>query len=88
MGWTKGAAVSCCGMRPTGEWKSRMTKAKPFGIPKREVWKPFKKVKANQGAAGVDGQSIAGSRSALPATSTSSGAGCARAATSLHRCDG
>src|SRR4029450_3464693 len=34
-----------------------MTKAKPFDIPKREVWEAFKKVKANQGAAGVDGQS-------------------------------
>jgi group II intron reverse transcriptase/maturase len=34
-------------------------KAKPFNIPKREVWEAFKKVKANQGAAGVDGQSIA-----------------------------
>jgi len=33
--------------------------AKPFDIPKREVWEAFKKVKANQGAAGVDGQSIA-----------------------------
>jgi RNA-directed DNA polymerase len=32
---------------------------KPFDIPKREVWQAFKKVKANQGAAGVDGQSIA-----------------------------
>ena len=37
-----------------------MDKAKPFDIPKREVWKAFKKVKANQGAAGVDGQTIAG----------------------------
>jgi hypothetical protein len=36
-----------------------MTKAKPFDIAKREVWEAFKKVKANQGAAGVDGQSIA-----------------------------
>ena len=34
-------------------------KAKPFNIPKREVWEAFKKVKANQGAAGVDGQTIA-----------------------------
>jgi len=35
-----------------------MNKAKPFAIPKREVWEAFKSVKANQGAAGVDGQSI------------------------------
>jgi RNA-directed DNA polymerase len=34
-------------------------KAKPFDIPKWEVWEAFKKVKANQGAAGVDGQSVA-----------------------------
>jgi len=34
-------------------------KAKPFDIPKREVWEAFKKVKANQGAAGVDGQTVA-----------------------------
>jgi group II intron reverse transcriptase/maturase len=34
-------------------------KAKPFSIPKREVWEAFKRVKANQGAAGVDGQSVA-----------------------------
>ena len=36
-----------------------MDEAKPFKIPKREVWEAFKSVKANQGAAGVDGQSIA-----------------------------
>jgi RNA-directed DNA polymerase len=34
-------------------------KAKPFSISKREVWEAFKRVKVNQGAAGVDGQSIA-----------------------------
>ena len=34
-------------------------RAKPFDIPKREVWEAYKRVKANQGAAGVDGQSIA-----------------------------
>ena len=36
-----------------------MDEAKPFKIPKREVWEAFKRVKANRGAAGVDGQSIA-----------------------------
>jgi hypothetical protein len=35
-----------------------MDKAKPFDIPKREVWEAYKRVKTNQGAAGVDGQSI------------------------------
>ena len=32
---------------------------KPFDIPKRLVWQAWKSVKANGGAAGVDGQSIA-----------------------------
>jgi RNA-directed DNA polymerase len=35
-----------------------MTEAKPFSIPKREIWEAFKHVKANQGAAGVDGQTL------------------------------
>ena len=35
-------------------------KAKPFCIAKREVWEAYKQVKANRGAAGVDGQSIEG----------------------------
>jgi retron-type reverse transcriptase len=48
--------------RPTC-WSTRqqeepVDEVKPFDIPKREVWEAFKKVKANQGAAGVDGQSI------------------------------
>ena len=36
-----------------------MGKAKPFKIPKRGVWEAFKRVKANEQAAGVDGKSIA-----------------------------
>ncbi len=31
---------------------------KPFQIPKRLVWEAYRRVKANKGAAGVDGQSI------------------------------
>ena len=36
-----------------------MSEAKPFSISKQEVWEAYQKVKANHGAAGVDGQSIA-----------------------------
>jgi len=36
-----------------------MDKAKPCCIPKRAVWEAYKRVRANHGAAGVDGQSIA-----------------------------
>ncbi|MDX2430910.1 MAG: reverse transcriptase domain-containing protein, partial [Bacteroides sp.] len=35
-----------------------MGKVKPFDISKRNVWDAFKRVKANRGAAGVDGQTI------------------------------
>ena len=35
-----------------------MDKTKPFGSAKHEVWEAYKRVKANRGTAGVDGQSI------------------------------
>jgi RNA-directed DNA polymerase len=42
----------------TREGRIEVDKAKPFCIVKREVWEAYKRVKANHGAAGVDGQSI------------------------------
>lgn len=36
-----------------------MTETKPFSISKKVVWEAYKRVKANRGAAGVDGQSLA-----------------------------
>jgi RNA-directed DNA polymerase len=38
---------------------TRMAEAKSFAITKREVWEAYKRVKANRGAGGVDGVSIA-----------------------------
>ena len=36
-----------------------MPEAKPYGIPKQLVWEAYLRVKANRGAAGVDGESLA-----------------------------
>jgi group II intron reverse transcriptase/maturase len=46
-------------MRATRQGRTCVDKAKPFCIAKRDVWEAYQRVKANQGAAGVDGQSIA-----------------------------
>jgi RNA-directed DNA polymerase len=39
-------------------WEESITETKPFSISKRVVWEAYRRVKANRGAAGVDGQSI------------------------------
>ena len=36
-----------------------MTETKPFDVPKSLVWEAYKRVRANRGAAGVDGESLA-----------------------------
>ena len=52
-----------CLVQPYGlvnqKWEEPVNKAKPFEVSKWEVWKAFQRVKANQGAAGVDSESIA-----------------------------
>ena len=65
-----------------------MDKAKPFLIPKREVWEAFKSVKANHGAAGVDGQSIAEFEADLENNLYNSGIDCRQGVTFLRRCGG
>ncbi|GAC1573950.1 MAG: hypothetical protein NVS3B5_03910 [Sphingomicrobium sp.] len=42
----------------TGNGRILDDRAKSYVIPKREIWEAYKKVRANQGAAGVDGQTI------------------------------
>ena len=47
------------GARTTGDGRILVDRAKPYAIPKREVWEAYKRVRANQGAAGIDDQTIA-----------------------------
>jgi RNA-directed DNA polymerase len=41
------------------KWEEPLDKTKPFNISKHVVWEAYLRVKANQGAAGIDEQSIA-----------------------------
>src|SRR5262245_2199741 len=40
------------------QWEESMESTKPFRISKQAVWEAYRQVKANHGAAGVDGESI------------------------------
>jgi retron-type reverse transcriptase len=39
-------------------WEEPVPDAKPYVIPKQLVWEAYQRVKANRGAAGVDGESL------------------------------
>jgi hypothetical protein len=41
------------------QWEEPVPEAKPYDIPKQLVWDAYLRVKANRGAAGVDGVSLA-----------------------------
>jgi RNA-directed DNA polymerase len=56
---SEGAVSSSATTGSTSNGMNLVSSAKPFSISKREVWDAYKKVKANRGAAGIDGQSIA-----------------------------
>jgi hypothetical protein len=58
---------------------------KPFAISKRLVWEAWRRVKANEGAEGVDEESIQAFEENLRGTSTRSGIGCPRGATSRRQ---
>jgi hypothetical protein len=60
-------------------------KAKPFDIPKREVWEAFKKVKANQGRLEWMGSRLQSLSPDFRTTFTSCGTDCPRGPRSLRR---
>lgn len=57
-GGAKDAASSSSGSEPTAKREEPRRRAKPFEISKHVVWEAFQRVEANQGAAGVDDESV------------------------------
>lgn len=53
-----GGVVPTESVRQPGNGEERARAVKPFGIDKRVVWEAYRQVKANRGAAGIDGQSL------------------------------
>jgi hypothetical protein len=58
-GWSEGVVLWSLIQRANPSGEEPMREAKPYDISKREVWEAYTKVRANQGAAGVDEQSMA-----------------------------
>lgn len=40
------------------QWEELVSEAKPYDIPKNLIWEAYQRVRANRGAAGVDGESL------------------------------
>ena len=68
------------------QWNEPVSEAKPYNIPKQLVWKAYQRVKANRGAAGVDGVSLAAFEKDLKGNLYKSGIGCRRARINRRPC--